>query len=129
MQRKDWTFDYTAADLAEAARTKIAHHEQRLGFWRAQREEVLGKIRSEGLEIDEKIVMAYPTPKARDWSRANRVTVRDDLRERLDECLAKLRQHTELLRDYQGWLAMLSANPQSRLPLDVEDWQHFYSDA
>lgn len=129
MQRKDWKFDYTAARLAEAARTRIAHHEERLAFWRGKREEVLAKIRSEGLEIDEKIVMAYPTPKAQDWSRANRVTVRDDLREHLDECLSKLRAHTELLRDHQGWLAMLSANPEARLPLDVEDWQFFFGEA
>jgi prophage antirepressor-like protein len=105
------------------------YHEERLAFWRAKREEVLERIRSEGLEIDEKIVMAYPTPKAQDWSRANRVTVRDDLREHLDECLAKLREHTELLRDHGGWVAMLTANPEARLPLDVEDWTFFFGAA
>ncbi len=126
MQRKDWTFDYTAARLAEAASGKIVHHEERLAYWRGQREEVLAKLRSEGLEIDEKIVMSYANPKAQDWARANRITVRDDLRVQLDECHEKLRHHTELVRDFEGWLAMLSANPEARLPLDVQDWQHFF---
>lgn len=129
MQRKDWTFDYTAARIAEAAQARIALHEERLGYWRGQREDVLAKLRSDGLEIDEKIVLAYPTPKAQDWARANRITVRDDLRQQLDECHEKLRHHTELLRDYEGWLAMLSANPEARLPLDVQDWQHFFGGA
>ena len=32
MKRNDWTFDYTAARLAEAAQAKIAHHEARLAI-------------------------------------------------------------------------------------------------
>ena len=127
MKRNDWTFDYTAARLAEAAQAKIAHHEARLAFWRGKREEVLGRIRTEGIEIDEKIVLGYQTPKAQDWERANRVTIRDDLRTQLDECHGKLRSHTELVGQYQGWLAMLAANPEARVPLDVEDWQFFFS--
>jgi hypothetical protein len=126
MQRNTWTFDYTSHRLAEAAQSKIARHEGRLAHWRAQREAVLAKIRSEGLEIDEKLVMAYPSPKAQDWSRANRVTVRDDLRQHLDECLEKLRAHTGLLRDYEAWNALLAAQPEARLPLDAEDWHFFF---
>lgn len=126
MKRNDWTFDYTAARLAEAAQAKIAHHEARLAFWRDKREEVLGRIRTEGIEIDEKIVLGYQSPKAQDWERANRVTIRDDLRTQLDECHGKLRSHTDLVGQFRGWLAMLSANPEARVPLDVEDWRFFF---
>lgn len=129
MQRSEWKFDYTAARLAEAAQAKIAHHEERLEFWRGKREEVLAKIRSEGLEIDEKIVVSYEHPKARDWERANRVTVRDDLRQQLDEVLAKLKFHTDQLRQYGGWQQLLLANPESRLGLDIEDWLFFFGRA
>ena len=129
MKRNDWTFDYTAARLAEAAQAKIAHHEARLAFWRGKREEVLGRIRTEGIEIDEKIVLGYQTPKAQDWERANRVTIRDDLRTQLDECDGKLRSHTDLAGQCKGWLAMLGANPEVRVPLDVEDWQFFFGTA
>jgi hypothetical protein len=126
MKRDDWTFDYTAARLAEAARVKIAHHDARLAFWHGKRDEVLGRIRTEGIEIDEKIVLGFQSPKAQDWQRANRITVRDDLRTQLDECHDKLRSHTERLEAFKGWLALLAANPEARLPLDVDDWQFFF---
>ena len=129
MQRNEWTFEHTAARLAHAADAKITHHQERLAFWRAKREEVLETIRSEGLEIDEKIVLEHATPKARDWERANRVTIRDDLRYRLDECLDKLRAHTDKLAQYEGWSQLLLANPEQRVALDLEDWMFFYGSA
>jgi hypothetical protein len=129
MQRKDWQFEYAAAQLAEAAQAKMAHHTERLKFWKTKREETLAKIRSEGLEIDEKIVVGYQNPKARDWDRANRISVRDDLRQRLDEVLDKLKFHTEKLGEYNGWRQMLVANPQARLGLDIEDWLFFFGRA
>jgi len=77
------------------------------------------------LEIDEKIVVGYQSPKSRDWERANRVSVRDDLRQKLDEVLEKLRDHTEQLTQYEGWSQMLCANPEQRVGLDIDDWLFF----
>ena len=126
MQRKEWKFDYTAARLAEAAQGKLAHHDGRLKFWKTRREETLTKLRSEGLEIDEKIVLGYQTPKARDWERGNRITVRDDLRQQLDEVPDKLKFHTEKFSEYDGWRQILVANPEARLGLDIDDWLFFF---
>jgi len=126
MQRTDWKFDYTAARLAAAADEKVAHHTERLAFWRQKREDVLATIRADGLEIDEKIVVGYQTPKGRDWERANRVSVRDDLRQQLDEVLDKLRHHTEQLTQYEGWRQLLHANPEQRVALDIDDWLFFF---
>jgi len=127
MQRNEWKFDYTAARLVDGVQTKIAHHQDRLAYWRGQRETVLSTIRAEGLEIDEKIVMGYQSPKSRDWDRANRVTVREDLRHQLDEVLDKLKSHTEQLTQYDGWRQMLLANPQAQLALDIDDWLYFFA--
>ena len=63
---------------------------------------------------------------ARDWERANRITVRDDLRQHLEECLDKLRAHTERLAQYEGWRELLLANPEQRVALDIEDWLFFF---
>jgi hypothetical protein len=126
MKRDEWKFEYTAARLAEAADAKIAHHAERLAFWKGKRDEVLVTIRAEGLEIDEKIVVGYQSPKSRDWERANRVSVRDDLRQKLDEVLDKLRHHTEQLTQYEGWSQMLHANPEQRVGLDIDDWLFFF---
>jgi len=125
MKRDEWKFEYTATRLAEAADAKIAHHSERLAFWKGKRDEVLATIRAEGLEIDEKIVVGYQSPKSRDWERANRVSVRDDLRQKLDEVLEKLRHHTEQLTQYEGWSQMLRANPEQRVGLDIDDWLFF----
>ena len=125
MKRDEWKFEYTAARLAEAADAKISHHSERLAFWKGKRDEVLATIRADGLEIDEKIVVGYQSPKSRDWDRANRVSVRDDLRQKLDEVLEKLRDHTEQLTQYEGWSQMLCANPEQRVGLDIDDWLFF----
>lgn len=126
MLRQDWGFDYTAAKLGEAATTKIAFHTERLGWWKTKREEVMKTIRAEGLEIDEKIVMAYRNPKARDWERGTQVMVRNDLQKDLEECLEKLAHHSGQLSQYDGWQQVLQANPETRLKLDIDDWLFFF---
>jgi hypothetical protein len=127
MLRNDWKFDYTAARLAEAAGAKMIYHGERLDWWRAKKDEVMKTIRSEGLEIDEKIVLTnYRSPKGRDWERGAQVMVRNDLQKDLEECLEKLQYHTQKLADYDGWQQVLAANPENRLALDIEDWLYFF---
>lgn len=67
MQRNEWKFDYTARNLAAAARERLEFHQERLAFWKQKRDEVLAQIRSEGVEVDEKILLGYRNPKSRDW--------------------------------------------------------------
>ena len=62
----------------------------------------------------------------RDWEQGAQVTVRNDLKKDLDECLEKLAYHTGLMADYDGWQQVLSANPEARLSLDHEDWLFFF---
>lgn len=126
MNRKDWKFAYTASALAQAAEAKLHHHESRLTFWKNKKDEVIGLIRSEGLEVEEKISLAYRLPKERDWDRGAQVMVRNDLQKDLDECLEKLAFHTGRIADYSGWQQMLSANPENRLELNIDDWLFFF---
>jgi hypothetical protein len=128
MLRNDWKFDYTANKLAEAAAEKMSHHRERLDWWRNKKDEVMASIRSEGIEIDEKIVLSsYQSPKSRDWDRGAQVKVRNDLRNDLDECLDKLQYHTQKLAEYDGWNQVLLANPENRVALDIDDWLFFFS--
>ncbi len=127
MLRKDWGFDYTANKLAEAAAQKMAFHEERLTWWKAKRQEVMGTIRAEGLEIDEKLVLEFRNPKARDWDRSSQVMIRNDLQVDLTECLEKLGHHTQLLQQYDGWQQVLTANADARVKLDIDDWLFFFS--
>ena len=59
MLRDEWKFNYAARDVAGAANAKVAYHTERVAFWKAKREEVMASIRSDGLEIDEKLVLAH----------------------------------------------------------------------
>ena len=126
MQRKEWKFDYTASKLAEAAKTKHQFHQERFDWWKNRKEQVIQQIREEGLEIDESIALEYISPKRRDWEQGTQVTVRNDLKKDLNECLKKLAYHTELVNDYDGWDQVLSANPEARLSLDHQDWLFFF---
>lgn len=126
MNRDEWKFEYAATQLAEAAQAKARLHQERLSWWKGQKDQVMDTIRAEGLEIDEKVVGQQSVMKGRDWQDATRVTVRNDLRQQLDECLKKLSYHTEKLHSFRGWIEILEANTQSRLALDHEDWRFFF---
>lgn len=126
MIRNEWKFEYLASKLADAAGARAAHHRDRLDWWRGNKDKVLDTIRSEGIEIDEKIVLEFSSPKSRDWQDATRVSVRNDLRADLNECLKKLAYHTQQLASYSAWSEVLSANAAASLSLDHEDWQFFF---
>ncbi len=126
MLRQDWGFDYTAAKLADAADQKKGFHQERLDWWKTKRMEVMTTIRSEGLEIDEKIALEYRNPKQRDWNQGSQVMVRNDLQRDLSECLEKLGHHTQQLQQYDGWQQVLVANPEARVKLDIDDWLFFF---
>lgn len=127
MQRNEWGFEYTASKLAQAASSKLAFHDERLAFWKAKKDEVWATIRHEGLEVDEKIAMSFRSPKGSDFDRGARVMVRNDLQADLDEVLEKLKHHTNLRGQYDGWQQALEANPEARFKLDIEDWHFFFA--
>jgi hypothetical protein len=127
MRRDQWRFEYAAGKLADAAATKIRYHSERLAFWKAKRTEVLNTIRAEGLEIDEKIVIGHSSPKARDWEHSSMISVRDDLREKLEECQRKLAYHSGKHVEYDGWHQALSANSDVPLRLHIDDWLYFFA--
>src|SRR5262245_58957128 len=126
MQRQQWCFEYTGAALTDAVRAKVELHRSRFEWWLNKKQEILAKIRSEGLEIDERIALEHKTVKARDWERGAQVLIRNDLQAGLDECLNKLAYHTAQLNAYEGWLQVLGANPEVRLRLDHDDWLFFF---
>ncbi len=126
MKRTEWLFEYVGSKLAEAARARLIHHRDRLTWWQSRKEEILTKIRSEGLEVDENVALTLPHPKARDWERGANVMIRNDLQQDLDQCLRKLAFHSGQSNQYEGWVEVLAANPGQTMRLDYEDWQFFF---
>lgn len=127
MRRAGWTFTYTGSTLAEAAKAKIAYHNDHLARWTTKRAVFLGQIRSEGIEVSEKMAVSeYANPKARDWEQGGDVVIRNDLRRSIKETYEKLSYHTELRDTYDGWLQVLEANLEKPMELQIDDWLFFF---
>lgn len=126
MKRNDWGFEYTAKVLAEAAHSKRTFHQERFAWWKDKKDQVLNEIRSNGIEVDEKIALEYRSPKSRDWDRGTQVAVREDLSKNISECMEKLSFHASLINDYDGWHQVLVANDSALLSLDHSDWLFFF---
>lgn len=129
MNRDNWTFRYTANQLAEATRAKIEHHVKCLEFWDSRREQLIAEIRADGIEVNEKTVLQTPERphiKGRDWTGGGDVMIRNDLRKSLAESYEKLSYHTVRRDQYNGWLQAFTDNPENSHELDMDDWQFFF---
>lgn len=126
MLRNEWKFTYTAGQLAEGADTKLKFHEDRIGFWKKHKEELVAEIRKDGIEVSEGAALGYSNPKSRDYERGAKVMVRNDLKDKLDVCMEKLAYHVGKRRDYMGWAQVLKANPEDRLQADMDDWLFYF---
>jgi len=86
----------------------------------------MASIKEEGLEINEKVVLANRESigfsKSRDWDRGGEVVIRNDLRKALTETYEKLKYHTKNRDTYTGWTQILCALASNSLALDIDDW-------
>ncbi len=57
MLRDEWVFTYKIETIAEATTSNLQFHQERFKWWKDKKEQVMAKIREDGLEIDETIVM------------------------------------------------------------------------
>lgn len=126
MKRDDWTFRYTAKQLAEAATLKVEYHKARLEFWSNRREQLVNEIRESGIEVNEKAAVTMPHAKVRDFQQGGNVMIRNDLSKALSETYDKLGYHTGRRDTYDGWQQSLLANPDNGFELDIDDWLFFF---
>ncbi len=124
MKRAKWKFNYSVQDLLPAAQKKLAFYEGRLEFWKKSKEEVIAKIKAEGLSFDESVAEGYSNS-----GRSTSIQVDDGLRRDLSECNSKINEHTENVAIYDGWVEVLAAaKPTDQYPLNQDDWLFFFSD-
>ena len=65
MQRNEWSFEYTASKLAEAAQIKREHHRQRFNWWNKQKDAVMVEVKDSGLEVSESLAMSHSSANPR----------------------------------------------------------------
>lgn len=121
--RNDWEFEYSAADLAKAATNKKDYRQSRADWWKTALEQVTAEIKESGIEFNEGMagnnfsVTSIQPPK---------ITIRSDLQNKVKECHEKIHKHLSAVHEYDGWVQVLSANPEAKLKLKHGDWLFFF---
>lgn len=123
MKRNEWTFDYTAAKLAEAATTKRDAHQKKLEWWEAKKTEVMKKVGESGIEIQDSVASNYSNTKG---NFGPQIRIDAGLQRDLTECQDKIMEHHAATKSYDGWVQVLSANPEARLSLEHDDYLYFF---
>lgn len=128
MNRNVWEFEYTARNLATAAKGQRDFRLSRVEVWEGKKGEVMAKIKESGLTVHEGVAAqlqgTYTTSNA--GYGGAQVMVDSTLQRDLNECMAKIQQHRNLANQYDSWLQVLDANPDARLKLKLDDWMFFF---
>ena len=123
MNRKDWEFEYTTKQLADAAAIKRDHRQSRVEWWEKQKEAVMAEVKESGLEIQESMANSYNS----NAGYAPQLGVKVELQKKLQECHARIQKHLEAVREYDGWMQVLEAQlPTDKLKLKHADWLFFF---
>lgn len=123
MNRQDWTFEYTAKTIADAAVVKKATHIAKFKWWEKKKEEAMNKIKAEGISVRDSVASSYSNTKG---IFGPQIEIDTGMQRDLTECQEKIMEHNKLVQMYDGWIKVLSASPESRLKLDHEDWLFFF---
>lgn len=123
MKRQEWTFEYTAKTIADAAVKKKETHIAKFRWWEKKKDDVMAKIKAEGISVKDSVAASYSNTKG---LYGPRLEIDEGLERDLNECHQKVLEHNKLVQTYAGWIELLTACPESRLKLDNEDWLFFF---
>lgn len=123
MKRYQWSFGYTAVKLADAARAKKDEHGGKKAWWEAKKAEVMARVRESGIEVRDSVAATYSNTKG---GCGPQIEVDAGMQRDLSECQAKILEHDKLVHEYDGWVQVLAANPETILDLDHQDYLYFF---
>ena len=129
MNRHEWEFEYTAANLAKAAAAQRDFRAGRVELWAGKKAEVMQKIKDSGISVTESMadLLSNSGKYGNTVSgRGAHITIDATLQGDLSECVEKIRHHAALRDQYNAWVQVLEANPESRLKLTHDDWMFFF---
>jgi hypothetical protein len=125
MRRNEWTFEMPANQIAEAAVAKLKHHEQRLAFWKKAEAEVMADVKDKGLSVETSLAGDNYSNKSRAYG--PQIVIDDIFHRRLNEAAEKIREHTDKVAEYDGWVQVLTAHKDRSFPLNADDYLYFFS--
>ena len=124
-KRDEWEFEYTASKLAEGAQAQKEFRQSRVQWWTDTYNKVMAEIKEAGILVTESSAVgssSYANTKAI----APSASIDERLQAKLTEAHTKIQQHQQAVAEYDGWIQVLSANPESRLKLTQADWLYFF---
>lgn len=130
-KRDEWEFDYTASKLAEGAKIQKEFRLSRVTWWSDAKEKLMAEVKESGLEVNESVAdkAGYLSNVIGTRSMAPTISIKPELQQKLQECHQKINSHQQAAAEYDGWVQVLEANPESRLKLTQGDWLYFFGKA
>lgn len=129
-KRDEWEFEYTASKLAEGAAAQKEFRQGRVKWWSEQKEKLMEQVREDGVQVTESVAAKLGSNYANSTqSFGPQVSIRPELQQKLTECHSKIQSHQAMVAEYDGWVQVLSANPEARLKLTQGDWLYFFGKA
>lgn len=124
MEKHNWKFLYKAEVIAEGAKKKKAAAEVKFVWWEAKKKELMKTV-PEGIRVQESVASSYSNVKS---SYGPQVVIDPTLQRSLSEVHSRLISLDQAIKEYDGWVQVLSSNPQSMLELNHEDWLYFFGE-
>lgn len=124
--RGEWEFEYTAKNLAAAAATQRDYRQSRVDVWTKQKDDLMAKVRSDGISVSESVADKMSAYSSNLSANGPQIPIDPQMQRQLTECHAKIQAHRLALAEYDGWVQVLEANPESRLKLTQADWLYFF---
>jgi hypothetical protein len=128
--RDEWEFQYTAAQLADAAEAQMEFRVARIKVWEDKKAEVIARIRESGIDVSESIADKMSSAKYQLSTHSDRgpvIRINSEMRDDLSECVEKITNHTKLRNEYAAWVQLFRAQPpHCPLKLQHDDWMYFF---
>ncbi len=117
-KRNEWTVNYCAGHVADAAKAKCSHHEERLAHWQERMERAEAELKENGIELDED---------RRNTSNNLQPRFNAVLWKTFSDCRDKVTEHRGKAQKFAAWeRALTIASDRGQLvDLDVEDVEFF----
>jgi hypothetical protein len=128
-KRDEWEFEYTAGKLAEGAKAQREYRQSRVLVWEGKKDEVMAKVRDSGISVTESVADKMASYSNTVGNYAPTISVDPALQKQLQECHSKIQTHRTAVVEYDGWVQIFEANPESRLKLTQADWLYFFGKA
>jgi hypothetical protein len=125
-KRDEWLFTYNSSDIAEGAKKQKEFRLSRLAWWTNKKAELMAEIKDSGIEVTESIAAGISNYASAAKMGGPQVTIKPELQNKLQECHTKIMEHQQAADEYEGWIQVLTGNPNYSPQLTQADWLYFF---